>query len=446
MSTLLTFGLANAVCAALLAVVALIIGRFCHRPAVLHSLWLLVLLKLMTPPVWPITIANLPEEAPPPADTTVTTPAEVAMYVSVDPSSLPPGVLENAQVVKQARYGGKQKVAAERTATDEHLSTQRKSEKEQLDLSSIRVHLHSSAANVENEAEQSRGPASCVPLLCVAWAAGIVVWLICVGLHVARFQCLLRYARRASPEIQEQCDGLAARMGLLRGPEIWLLPGPLPPLVWAAMGRVRIFFPVKLLDRLDESECGSLLAHELAHVRRRDHWVRWLELIVSAVYWWYPLVWLARRRLHVHEEECCDAWVVGEVSPRVYAGAILNTLDFLAEDQAPLPVMASGLAGVELIKRRLNLIMEGSAPKSLSSTGKIALMFAGMLLLSLRPNLAHTETKPPEAKESEEKPAAKVDEHRDTTAEDASAFNPKPNPLAGPKLESTPLAIARSPD
>jgi WD40 repeat protein len=235
-------------------------------------------------------------------------------------------------------------------------------------------------------------------------------------------------------------------MGLARRPEIWLLPGPLPPLVWAALGRVRIFLPAKLLDRLDESERRSLLAHELAHVRRRDHWVRWLELIVSAVYWWYPLVWLARRRLHVHEEECCDAWVVGEVPPRVYAGAILNTLDFLAEDRAPLPVMASGLAGVELIKRRLNLIMEGSAPKRLSASGKIALVLTGLLLLSLRPNLAHTETKPSEAKETQEEPAAKVDEQPDAPAEETSAFNPQPIDFPGPKLESTPLAIARSPD
>jgi beta-galactosidase len=37
------------------------------------------------------------------------------------------------------------------------------------------------------------------------------------------------------------------------------------------------------------------MAHELAHLRRCDHWVRRLELVVTALYWWFPPVWLARK-------------------------------------------------------------------------------------------------------------------------------------------------------
>src|SRR5215469_13256454 len=102
MSTLLTFGLANAVCAALLATVALIAGRFCRRPAVLHSLWLLVLLKLVTPPWWPITVAHLPEEPAPPAETTANQQAEETMYLDIEPSSFAAGILENERVIRQS--------------------------------------------------------------------------------------------------------------------------------------------------------------------------------------------------------------------------------------------------------------------------------------------------------------------------------------------------------
>ena len=66
METLLQVGLSNAVVALLLAVIALVVGYFCRRPAVIHGLWLLVLLKLLTPPLvrvplpWP---ANSPAVA-----------------------------------------------------------------------------------------------------------------------------------------------------------------------------------------------------------------------------------------------------------------------------------------------------------------------------------------------------------------------------------------------
>ncbi|HTU90459.1 MAG TPA: M56 family metallopeptidase [Gemmataceae bacterium] len=437
MSMLLTFGLANAVSAALLAVMALIAGRYCRRSAVLHSLWLLVLLKLVTPPLWPITVANLPEESAAPAETA---PQPVELLIPQHPAANTAGYIIGEPVALAAR--GEARTPMTANPVDRALGS----------LAPIPVHnsdyfLTPSIVTVR-PATMHQPPEldSCVLLLGLAWLAGIGVWLLWAASRIGRFQRLLRYARPAGGDIQEQTRCLAARMGLRRSPEVLLLPGALPPLVWAALGRVRIFLPAKLITRLNETERASLLAHELAHVRRRDHWVRWLELIASALYWWYPLVWLARRRLHRYEEECCDAWVVGELPARVYAGAIMNTLDFLAEDRTPLPVMASGLATVELLKRRLNLIMDGGAPKRLSFAGKLALVLAGLLLLALRPNLAHTEAKPPEETESKEQPAAKADPDKDTATEEPTAFDPQAKLLQDAKLESAPLALACSPD
>ena len=51
MDTLLHVGLGNALAATVLALLAAATGRLCRRPAVTHALWLLVLLKLVTPPV-----------------------------------------------------------------------------------------------------------------------------------------------------------------------------------------------------------------------------------------------------------------------------------------------------------------------------------------------------------------------------------------------------------
>src|SRR5262245_33979449 len=65
MSTLLAIGLANAICAALLAVPAFLASRYGRRPALAHALWLLVLLKLVTPPLFRPPLAWLPAEEEP---------------------------------------------------------------------------------------------------------------------------------------------------------------------------------------------------------------------------------------------------------------------------------------------------------------------------------------------------------------------------------------------
>ncbi|HZT83150.1 MAG TPA: hypothetical protein VFA26_23175, partial [Gemmataceae bacterium] len=66
MDTLLHVGLSNAAVATALAVVAAAAGWAGRRPALTHGLWLLVLLKLVTPPIWPVPIGwrTGPEEAP----------------------------------------------------------------------------------------------------------------------------------------------------------------------------------------------------------------------------------------------------------------------------------------------------------------------------------------------------------------------------------------------
>jgi hypothetical protein len=57
MHSLLAIGLSNAVAASLLALAAGAVGYGGRRPAVAHGLWLLVLLKLLTPPLWNIPVS-----------------------------------------------------------------------------------------------------------------------------------------------------------------------------------------------------------------------------------------------------------------------------------------------------------------------------------------------------------------------------------------------------
>jgi hypothetical protein len=70
MGTLLDIGVSNAVMAALLALPAAAVGSVCRRPAVVHCLWLLVLLKLVTPPLfrvpisWPVRVRSARARTP----------------------------------------------------------------------------------------------------------------------------------------------------------------------------------------------------------------------------------------------------------------------------------------------------------------------------------------------------------------------------------------------
>ena len=112
-------------------------------------------------------------------------------------------------------------------------------------------------------------------------------------------------------------------------------------------------------------------------MRRKDHWVRLLELLVSTLFWWHPVVWWACREVQELEDQCCDAMVVGMAghSRKTYATALLDTLDFLAEGSVAAPLGATATKSSVLLTRRIAMLK--------NRTGVMRLTFGHLLLLAI---------------------------------------------------------------
>lgn len=70
-----------------------------------------------------------------------------------------------------------------------------------------------------------------------------------------------------------------------------------------------------------------VVAHENAHLRRRDHWIKPLGFLLLAVYWFNPLIWVAYILLCKDIERACDEKVISQMSEenrREYASALLE--------------------------------------------------------------------------------------------------------------------------
>jgi hypothetical protein len=191
----------------------------------------------------------------------------------------------------------------------------------------------------------------------------------------------------APPALQERAQRLAQQLGLSRCPRIYILPAPLTPLLWAVIGEPCLLLPAVLWNRLTGQQQDTLLAHELAHLRRGDPWVRRLEMVVLGLYWWHPVVWWARHEIQEAEEQCCDAWVLWTIptAAETYAAALLETVAYLSRLRPALPLGASGVGQTRLLRRRLTMILKGTTPRALSRTTLAVLLVCGAALLPLRP-------------------------------------------------------------
>ena len=135
------------------------------------------------------------------------------------------------------------------------------------------------------------------------------VWLIGLGaMLLYALVSYLRLRRRVSVSLPVQdhiylCDAISSPfiLGIVK-PRIYLPSG------------------------LDEVQRQNVLAHEQAHLARRDHWWKPLGFALLAVYWFNPVLWLAYTLLCRDIELACDERVIrtmDESAVKTYSTVLL---------------------------------------------------------------------------------------------------------------------------
>ncbi len=152
------------------------------------------------------------------------------------------------------------------------------------------------------------------------------------------------------------------------------------PLAWG------VFRPVILLPKTSvfwpRERLHAVLLHELAHIRRRDSLAQALSLLVCALYWPNPLVWMGARRLRREAEIAADdAVIVSGFKPSSYAGELL---ELAAEFRARQPALSNiplFMAAPSALEARIESVL---APTHLRSgvTSMDVLKIAGLGLLA----------------------------------------------------------------
>ena len=125
----------------------------------------------------------------------------------------------------------------------------------------------------------------------------------------------------------------------------------------------RIYLPFCL----DQDTMHHVVAHERAHIQRRDHWWKPLGFVLLSVYWFNPLLWLAYLLLCRDIELACDEKVVRGMEPHQradYSQALLScSVRRPAIAACPLAFGFECLAGL----KEQDMVNEGDDPAGLGT-------------------------------------------------------------------------------
>jgi len=124
---------------------------------------------------------------------------------------------------------------------------------------------------------------------------------------------------------------------------------------------IGFFSPAILLpdSRISHEELDHAFRHELTHYRQMDTWRNLLTLIVTALHWFNPLVYLMAKVIRTDREVACDETVVTGYcveNRRDYGETIIG---FIGITRARNPVLSTYFfGGSRSIKKRLVAIMD----------------------------------------------------------------------------------------
>jgi beta-lactamase regulating signal transducer with metallopeptidase domain len=143
-------------------------------------------------------------------------------------------------------------------------------------------------------------------------------WILTSGILLLRlmirFVTSVHLVRHSSPvqggPIAAVVETARSRLGIDRAALIRSSEHVRSPVIWCWTARPVLLIPSDASGNGDRLDWTSIVCHELAHWKRRDHLCGlFAELMVCALPW-QALLWWAHRRLVRLSEEACDDWVV----------------------------------------------------------------------------------------------------------------------------------------
>ena len=297
---------------ALIVVVAVVVRFVCRqRPHLAHLLWMLVIVKCLTPPLWSSpaglfswaqrsTITTNSQEIDPLMDESLLGFGMAGLVGDVDPS----------------------------TAV------------------STSVPLEATTVPYTLSLEMTIG---------LIWLGGALTLAAFVLVRTVGYCRILRSSEKTDARIETLARKVAHRLGIRQKFRLVITDGGIGPAVFGVFRPVLVI-PAALVLGKKDTEVEPILAHELVHLRRGDVALGVLQILAQIVWWFHPLVWWANRETCRQRERCCDEEAITGIRcrPSQYVRCLIDVLEL--DQQRPVFALP-GVHGTQVTTTRLQNIM-----------------------------------------------------------------------------------------
>jgi beta-lactamase regulating signal transducer with metallopeptidase domain len=205
----------------------------------------------------------------------------------------------------------------------------------------------------------------------------LALWLSGVGLMLMRHFGALRALAALErgphqllpPAWRQRVDEMRRALGIARDVAVRLSDQVVAPCA-ARLLRPMIWLPLSLMAQVPVDQVEALLAHELAHIARRDWLWNGVQCLVESLLFFHPAIWWLGRRIRQEREHACDDLAVAACGDAI---ALAEALAALERERHAAPQLILAAHGGSLMRRIARLL---SGPPSRGRWGATALLGA----------------------------------------------------------------------
>jgi len=208
-----------------------------------------------------------------------------------------------------------------------------------------------------------------LPAVVTLWLLGMLL----MGLRVlggwVYVQRLRSYRTRVVPEVWHQKTrelsqklDISQLVGLAESAMVQV------PMV---IGHIRplILLPLGTLTGLSSAQVEAILAHELAHVYRRDYFFNLLQSLVETLFFFHPAVWWLSDCIRTEREHACDDLALALCGDSLtYVYALTNLEELIRQKNLSAPSLSMAFSGRRrsLLSRITRLVQKPALRPSFS--------------------------------------------------------------------------------
>lgn len=226
-----------------------------------------------------------------------------------------------------------------------------------------------------------------IPYISLLWLATITMLASKLLIEIRNVNNLPAHSTRPpSSTLLARFEELAKQIGLTKTPKFLIsLKAEVP----MAIGWLKpvVLLPVSMVTGLDSAQLEMLILHELAHIRRHDYLVNFLQTLIELLFFFHPSVHWIGKQIRNEREYCSDDIAVQHCGDAIaYAHTLTDTASLCAQGHHfhTIPTMAMAATGGDLKVRVLRLVDHHCAPTNSASKWLAAIsILLALTLLSI---------------------------------------------------------------